>query len=88
MVLQALGLQAAKHPVAVLGEASEVAIELLIPVKRTQVGQMLDLIDIAGPQAAAVGLLQRYQLPSTSPMRCRLPARPGWGSRCCQLRVR
>ncbi|MNL35816.1 hypothetical protein D3C87_1578660 [compost metagenome] len=40
--------QSAEHAVAVLGQATEIAIELLIPVgKGTEMGQVFDLIDVA-----------------------------------------
>lgn len=42
-----------------LGDTPEVAVELLVPVgERPQLGQVLDLIDVAGTQAAAVGFLE------------------------------
>ncbi|MNF93680.1 hypothetical protein D3C84_763640 [compost metagenome] len=63
MVLQALRLQAAEHAVAVLGQAAEVAVELLVPEgKGGEFGQVLDLVDEAGAQAAAVHFLQRDQV--------------------------
>jgi len=47
----------------VLGEAPEIAIELLVPEgKGALLGQVLDLIDITRAQAAAIDLLQRHQI--------------------------
>ncbi|RMQ30608.1 hypothetical protein ALQ06_05813 [Pseudomonas syringae pv. berberidis] len=55
--------QAAQYTVAVLGKASEVAIELLIPERETaQLGEMLDLIDEAGAHASAIDFLQGDQI--------------------------
>ena len=55
--------QAAEHAIAVLAEATEVAIELLIPVREgAELGQVFDLIDVAGSQAAAIGFLQGDQV--------------------------
>lgn len=46
--LRSWSTQTAQHAVTVLGKASEVAIELLIPEREaTQLGEMLDLIDEA-----------------------------------------
>ncbi|KPX88228.1 Uncharacterized protein ALO64_05504 [Pseudomonas meliae] len=55
--------QATQHTIAVLGEATEIAIELLIPVRKaTQLSKVLDLIDEAGTHAAAIDFLQRHQI--------------------------
>ena len=55
--------QAAEHAIAVLAEATEIAIELLIPVgEGTELRQVFNLIDVAGSQAAAVGFLQGDQI--------------------------
>src|SRR5690606_8469147 len=63
MIFQRLRFESAEHAVAVLAEATEVAVELLIPVwKGAELGQMLDLIDVARAHAAAVGFLQRNQV--------------------------
>ena len=63
MVFQQVGCVAAKKPVGVLGKATEVAVELLVPVGEGPfAGQMLDLIDEAGTQAAAVDFLQGHKI--------------------------
>ncbi|MNP71155.1 hypothetical protein D3C76_1675000 [compost metagenome] len=48
MVLDCPRPQAAEHAVAVLAQATEIAIELLIPVREgAELGQVFDLIDVA-----------------------------------------
>src|SRR5690554_8158819 len=60
MILQQLGLVAAEETVGVLGKAPQVAVELLIPVGELALpGQVLDLVDEAGAQAAAIHFLPR-----------------------------
>ncbi|MNW66049.1 hypothetical protein D3C74_444860 [compost metagenome] len=55
--------QSAEHAVAVLGQATEIAIELLIPVREgAELGKVFDLIDVARTQAAAIGFLQGDQI--------------------------
>lgn len=61
-----LWLEAAEHAVAVLGETPEVAVELLVPVRKCpELGQMFDLIDVTRAQAAAIGFLQGHQIEVT-----------------------
>ena len=63
VVFQGSGLQAAEQAVAVLGNAPEVAIELLVPVgEGTELGQVLDLVDVAGADAATIGFLQGHHV--------------------------
>src|SRR5690606_22548985 len=63
MIFQRLRFEPAEHAVAVLGEPAQVAVELLIPVgEGAELGQMLDLIDVAGAHAAAIGFLQGDQI--------------------------
>jgi len=63
VIFQALWFEPAEDAVAVLGETPEIAIELLIPVgKGAQMGEVLDLIDVTGAQAATVGFLQGDQI--------------------------
>src|SRR5207253_11403380 len=55
--------QAAEHTIAVLPQATEIAFELLIPVRKgAELGQVLDLVGVARPQAAAIGFLQGDQI--------------------------
>ncbi|MNH26108.1 hypothetical protein D3C79_861390 [compost metagenome] len=47
MIFQHMRLEAAEHPIAVLGEMPKVAVELLVPVREApQLGQVLHLIDV------------------------------------------
>ena len=63
MVFQPLRFQSTQHAVAVLSEASQVAVELLVPVRKSaELRQMLDLIDIARSHTAAVRFLQRHEI--------------------------
>ncbi|MNT11806.1 hypothetical protein D3C72_1467060 [compost metagenome] len=48
MILNCPRTQSAEHAIAVLGQATEITIELLIPVgKGAELGQVFDLIDVA-----------------------------------------
>ncbi|MDT4856088.1 hypothetical protein FQZ97_904640 [compost metagenome] len=63
VILQQAGTQPAEHAIAVLGQMAKIAIELLVPVgEGAEVGQVFDLVDIAGTQAAAIGFLQGDQV--------------------------
>ena len=63
MIFNRRRTQPAEHAIAVLGQATQIAIELLIPVREfALLGQVLDLIDVAGSKAATISFLQSDQI--------------------------
>jgi len=66
MIFNRPGAQAAEHAITVLAEATEIAIELLVPVgEGPELGQVFDLVDVARPDAATIGFLQGDQIEVT-----------------------
>ena len=63
MIFNRRRAQPAKHTIAVLGQATQIAIELLIPVREfALLGQVFNLVDVAGSVAATVCFLQSDQI--------------------------